>query len=253
MNRLTAILCLTLAVLLGNGSANASEHCQDTSDPRYDPSECEDQKSKRQPGSLYKLGLETDDTICFRGTDLARRSKWAFGYPSPGSLEFNNSEFAFEAKRRGMTPESCLRVQQEAGKRIQQEKSRAVTAEKQAEARARQVASEAKAKQQQLIKAQTALKSLDLYDGKADGFSGPKTNTAINRWLKANGLAVGTALTEVLVARMALQVDDQIARRLAAASAEKESKLAEARALNKSSWRQPRWLNKSAWPNRTRC
>jgi len=106
-----------------------------------------------------------------------------------------------------------------------------LTAEKQAEARARQAAIEAKAKQQQLIQAQTALKSLDLYDGKADGFSGPKTNTAINRWLKANGLAEGIALTEALVARMAQQVDDQIARRLAAASAEKESKLAAARAV----------------------
>jgi len=43
MRKLTAVLCLTLAVLLGSGSANASEHCEDTSDPRYDEADCEGQ------------------------------------------------------------------------------------------------------------------------------------------------------------------------------------------------------------------
>ena len=43
MRRLTATLCLTLALLLGSGNANASDNCEDTSDPRYDPSECEEQ------------------------------------------------------------------------------------------------------------------------------------------------------------------------------------------------------------------
>jgi uncharacterized protein len=49
MRHLTATICLTLAVLLGNGSANASEHCEDTSDPRYDPSECEEPREKVRP------------------------------------------------------------------------------------------------------------------------------------------------------------------------------------------------------------
>jgi len=57
MRHLTAILCLTLALLLGNGSANALEHCEDTSDPRYDPSECEEPREKVRPsfsGDLQK-------------------------------------------------------------------------------------------------------------------------------------------------------------------------------------------------------
>jgi len=54
MRKLTAILCLTLAVLLGSVSANASDHCEDTNHPQYDGGECEGQGSSSS-GWMQKL------------------------------------------------------------------------------------------------------------------------------------------------------------------------------------------------------
>ena len=51
MRNLTAILCLTLAVLLLSGSANASDHCEDKNNPKYDPTKCE-QKDAGPPVRL---------------------------------------------------------------------------------------------------------------------------------------------------------------------------------------------------------
>jgi peptidoglycan hydrolase-like protein with peptidoglycan-binding domain len=86
---------------------------------------------------------------------------------------------------------------------------------------------EIEAKRQRLIQLQTALHTLGLYDGKVDGVSGPKTRAAVNRWLKANGLATGVELTDDLVADIERQVVAQSSSRLAKANATRQRRQSE--------------------------
>jgi peptidoglycan hydrolase-like protein with peptidoglycan-binding domain len=81
-------------------------------------------------------------------------------------------------------------------------------------------------KRQRIILMQTALRTLGLYDGSVDGVMGPKTRAAINRWLKVNGMAAGTELSDDLVVGVKAQADVQIARNLAEAKTKEQRRRA---------------------------
>jgi len=72
MTKLLPILCLTFAVLLGSASANASEHCEDTSDPRYDPTDCE----QKDAGPSIQLKLEKAWAAYKRGDNTTALREW---------------------------------------------------------------------------------------------------------------------------------------------------------------------------------
>ena len=72
MRKLTEILCLTVAVLLLSGSANASDHCEDTNNPRYDPTECEQEDA----GPSVQLKLEKAWAAYKRGDNATALKEW---------------------------------------------------------------------------------------------------------------------------------------------------------------------------------
>jgi hypothetical protein len=63
MRNLTAIICLSIVVILGSGSANASAHCEDINGYDYDASECEgassgkDQNGPKIPKQFGGIGF----------------------------------------------------------------------------------------------------------------------------------------------------------------------------------------------------
>jgi len=72
MRNLTAILCLTLAVLLLSGSANASDHYEDTNNPQYDPTEYEQEDA----GPPVQLKLENAWAVYKRGDNTTALKGW---------------------------------------------------------------------------------------------------------------------------------------------------------------------------------
>ncbi len=197
---------------------------------------------------LYELKWETDYIVCRNAVIVIRKNfgtfEWSPHWP----------EHKIEAKRRGYLPSDCGKIAREGpitGRSVEananaknksppsikttrsaaSEKARHAENErltrKAKEEAERKAAIEAEAKRRQrLMTAQLALQVLGIYGGTADGVLGSKTRAAIDRWLKANGMATGIDLTEEIVARIAQQAEAANVRRMAKLKAAKKKRLA---------------------------
>jgi peptidoglycan hydrolase-like protein with peptidoglycan-binding domain len=143
------------------------------------------------------------------------------------------SYIKFENGRRGYLPTESIPVVS----RLYQTNIKAKNREKEAKIKTAHKEAEEKVlaenRKMYLLQAQTALKSLGLYKGNADGIAGANTRAALTRWLKQHGYNKGAELTDAIVARMRIQAETETARRAKLAKTKQNKALALSRQAHK--------------------